>query len=187
MATKQKTPQSKLANLPENAKIEDITNALKEDHEVLRKFGEVLKSEDASLSEKKTAYKNFSSLLKSHAKSEEKAVYEKCLKVDDLEQEAEEGYVEHQIADTLMKKLETTQNKEKWQAMAKVLAEVVEHHADEEEKELLPEVKKEFESDERQEMTRQFLTLRERSQKGVNEENAGVLAQFSESISQKSM
>ncbi len=171
-----KTVYSKLADLRDNNGFDDIVKALKEDHKELRTLGETLKSEDASDSEKKEAYKNFSSLLKSHSKSEEKAVYAKCCPIDELTQEAEEGYIEHKIADNLMKDIATTRNSDKWNAMVKVLAEVVEHHADEEEKELLPKVKKHFEKDEQAQMSHQFIALREKSQKDITEDNAGILA-----------
>lgn len=174
--TNKKTVYSNLADLGENNRFDDIVKALKEDHKELRRFGETLKSEDASNSEKKEAYKNFSSLLKSHAKSEEKAVYAKCCPVEELTQEAEEGYIEHKIADNLMKDIATTRNSDKWNALVKVLAEVVEHHADEEEKELLPKVKEHFEKSEQVQMSHQFITLREKSQKDITEDNAGVLA-----------
>lgn len=170
-----KTKTSKLENIKE-APIEDIVQAIKDDHEDLRKFGKILKSEDSSDAEKKEAYKNFSTLLKSHASSEEKAVYQVLLGVKDLKLEANEGFVEHAIADTLMKNIASTRNKDKWEAQVKVLAEVVEHHADEEEKEMLPKITKDFEEKEQDQMSSKFIQLRERSQSNVTEDNAGVLA-----------
>ncbi len=178
--------RSKLENM-DLGKFEDIVKAIKEDHKDLRKFGEILKSEDASDAEKKEAYKNFSSLLKSHAKSEEKAVYQRCLEVDDMKQEADEGFIEHNIADTLMKNISTMRDKEKWAAAVKVLAEVVEHHADEEEKELLPDLNENFEEEDKSDMSHKFVALREQSQKDVTEENAGILGQVDTSLNAKTL
>lgn len=168
-------------------KFEDIVKAIKGDHKDLRKFGEILKSDDASDAEKKDAYKNFSSLLKSHAKSEEKAVYNPCLEVKDLKQEADEGFIEHKVADRLMADIASIRDKDKWNAAVKVLAEVVEHHADEEEKELLPDVSKNFEKEEKSDMSHKFISLREQSQKGVNAENAGILAQVDPTLNAKTL
>lgn len=169
-------PASRMAKIGIQSDINDIIEALKADHDVLRELGKVLKSEKASDTEKKEAYQNFSILLKSHAKSEEKAVYERCLDVKELIPEAGEGFVEHQVADTLMKNIACTHNKDQWNAMVKVLAEVVEHHADEEEKELLPDLEKHFKKNEQAGMSQEFVSLRVQSQKIVTQDNAGVLA-----------
>lgn len=162
--------------------IEDIVQAIKDDHKDLRKFGKILKSEDSSLKEKKEAYKCFSSLLKSHSKSEEKAVYELCLKVKDLKLETNEGYIEHHVADSLMKEISATKKEDKWCAQVKVLAEVVEHHADEEEKEFLPKISKDFDEKQQNQMSAKFIQLREKSQTNFSDENAGVLAKLHESL-----
>lgn len=175
-----KSPTSRLENIKESP-IENIVQAIKDDHKDLRKFGKILKSEESSMKEKKEAYKNFSSLLKSHAKSEEKAVYELCLKVNDVKLEANEGYIEHHVADSLMKEISTTKKEEKWWAQVKVLAEVVEHHADEEEKEFLPKISKDFDEKQKNQMSSKFIQLREKSQTKVSEENAGVLAKVQSS------
>ncbi len=49
--------------------------------------------------------------------------------------------------------------------MVKVLAEIVEHHADEEEKELLPDLEKHFKKNEQAGMSQEFVSLRVQSQK----------------------
>ena len=156
-------------------KIDSIVDALKEDHKNLKKFIEIMKS-DVEQREKRGAYLQFVSLLKSHASSEEKAVYTPCLANEDLSIEAHEGFVEHKVANSLIQSIDKTREKEEWTAKVKVLAELVEHHIDEEESELLPKVAKKFESDAKKEMVVDFVSLRERSQKDVTQENAGVLA-----------
>ena len=168
---------SRLAHLT-TSDVDDIVKAIKDDHQDLRKFGAVLKSEDATMSEKKEAYKKFSSLLKSHSKSEEQAVYNPCLKTEELKSEVNEGFIEHGVADTLMKNIAATRNGDKWEAQVKVLAEVVEHHADEEEKEILPKLHEEFGDDQSKKMSHTFIHLREQSQLDVTPENAGILAKI---------
>lgn len=155
---------------------ESLVKAIKADHEDLKKFIEVLKDENSDFSEKQEAGDLFMSLLKSHASSEEKAVYTVCMDEEDLLDHALEGFVEHGVADALMRKLSAIEDEGKWKACAKVLAEVVEHHIDEEEKEFLPEVERHFANKKQMKMTHEFMNLRQRSQKSISSENAGVLA-----------
>lgn len=62
---------------------------------------EVLKGERPTYSEKKKIYSDLSELLKSHAKSEEKAVYEASIRIRDLKVETYEAYEEHAVASLL--------------------------------------------------------------------------------------
>lgn len=155
----------------------DIIEAIKEDHKDLKKHLKIMKDKDSSISEKDAAYKKFSVLLKSHAPSEEKALYAKCIAAGDMGVETNEAYVEHQLATLLMKSIDGTKDSERRAAQIKVLAESVEHHIEEEEGDFLPGVKKEFGEEERIEMAAEFLRLRRASQKKMGKENAGVLGQ----------
>jgi hemerythrin-like domain-containing protein len=155
--------------------VDDLVQAIKDDHDDLRKFIEVMKDEDAELKEKKHATEGFMSLLKSHSSSEEKALYERCLKVEDLRVLADEGFVEHAVASSLMKSMPATRNRDRWLAQVKVLAELVEHHIEEEESDFLPEVEKQFTDAKQEKMAHEFFSLRKRSQRNISGENAGVL------------
>jgi hemerythrin-like domain-containing protein len=153
-----------------------VVDAIKADHDDLRKFIGVLKSDRKALATKKKAYKDFSSLLKSHSSSEEKAVYAKCLRIDTLKKDGYEGYVEHALAEKLMREIDGMRgHKAEWQAKAKVLAELVEHHMDEEERDLLPALRSHVEAEERQRMREDFVNRRIHTQRTHTEENAGVL------------
>lgn len=155
----------------------EIIDAIKTDHEDLRKLIEVMKSEDAGRSEKKKAFMQFAVLLKSHAVSEERAFYARALKNKELKINAHEGYVEHKVADLLSQVARREKMPDRLEAEMKVLAELVEHHIEEEESDFLPEAKKEFSEEERNEMGRNFLQFRKRSQKKASSGNAGVLEQ----------
>jgi hemerythrin-like domain-containing protein len=157
------------------APIDDIIQGLKKDHDDLRKFIEVLKDEKASLREKREAFACFSTLLESHSKSEEKAFYDKCLKASELKPTAQEGFVEHGLAALLLRTIRKTSERGLWVAQAKVLAEMVEHHIEEEEKELFPKAKREFSAEKKDAMGEEFVGLRLKTQAEVTEENAGVL------------
>ena len=86
-----------------------------------------------------------------------------------------EGYVEHQLATDLMKRIEATKKPMAWSAHANVLAETVEHHLTEEERDLLPKIRKAADAKKDATMLKQFLLLRGKSQKKVTKKNAGVL------------
>lgn len=75
-----------------------------------------------------------------------------------------------------MRSIDTTKDKARWTAEAKVLAELVQHHIDEEESDFLPAIEKEFARTEQEEMTEKFMNLRTRSQKGTHRNNLGVLS-----------
>ena len=168
----------KKMNLSEmmSSNMETIIEEIEDDHEDLRKFIKILKDEEADTKKRKAAYTPFAELLKSHASSEEKAVYEVCLKIEDLKEKAHESFVEHIIAENLMKKIPGIRDEAKWLAHAKVLAELVEHHMEEEESSFLPALKKHVEEQKQEQMAEKFLTLRQKSQRGFSKENGGVLA-----------
>lgn len=153
----------------------DIISAIKEDHKNLKKFIKVLKKESVKKTEKQEAFELFADLLKSHASSEEESLYQPCIDNKDVSFEAKEGFVEHGMATTLLESILHAGDTETWEAEVKVLAESVEHHIQEEEADLLPHVKKAFPKDERMQMGKEFLILRERSQERPSEKNAGVL------------
>lgn len=153
----------------------DIVEAILRDHEDLKRFIETMKDEDAAFDEKEEAYRAFSALLKSHAPSEEKALYEPCLKKKDLGLKTNESFVEHEVATLLMGAIDKAKDGDRKAAEIKVLAEAVEHHIEEEEGEFLPEIAKAFGKAKREEMGMEFLRLRKRSQKEVSSDNAGIL------------
>ena len=152
-----------------------VVDALEKDHRDLKDFIKVLKG-DETYRTKKAAFGPFVELLKSHAKSEEKAVYDVCLKYPELREEAFEGYVEHGVADHLAKAAGRLRDRDHWMAQVKVLAELVEHHIEEEENELFPDLRKRIDAERRQAMAEKFIALRERSQPHHRADNAGVLA-----------
>lgn len=153
-----------------------IIDAIKDDHRDLRHFIEILKDQSVEQREKKGGFQAFSELLKSHSKSEEKAVYAPCLKIEDLSHFAHEGLIEHKLADLLMDSIERTKSRESWLAQVKTLAELVENHLEEEESEFLPQMEEYFAEPEKTEMVVDFIALRRRSQRTPKQDNAGALA-----------
>lgn len=162
------------------SEIVSIVDAVERDHEDLKKFISLLKNEKTPVAVKRRVYGPFVSLLTSHARSEEKAMYSLSQSLPGLKLRTLEGYIEHNVANSLAKKIPLEpSHKElpKWLAQVQVLAELVEHHVQEEENELLPEIKNRMSDRRQKEACRKFVVLRKRSQKTITKDNAGVLAQ----------
>jgi predicted DNA-binding protein len=137
----------------------DVINLILEDHKPLKKLIKILKG-DSKLSVKKPAFEKFAPLLNSHAKPEEQTVYVAMKKRKDLRSEALEGDTEHMIADQLVDEIKCTKDKDMWMAKVKVLSELVEHHIEEEEDDLLPDYKKATDLEERIQIGEQYSSLR---------------------------
>ena len=135
-----------------NKKSMTIIQLIKEDHKPLKEGIKVLTSEKATEAQKKKALKAFLMDLKLHAKAEEMSLYKNIIREDDVRTETLEGVQEHAIADYLAKQLERSGFESQWsdkiEAKAKVLADLVKHHIEEEEEEMLPEVSELFEREE---------------------------------------
>lgn len=155
--------------------VDDLVKAIKDDHSDLKKFMKVMKDDDAQFDRKKEAADGFVSLLQSHAPSEEKALYQICVKVKELQKMTDEAFIEHAVATNLMKTLPKPAERAKWEAQVKVLAELVEHHIEEEESKFLPKVEKAFGERKKEKMAHEFVALRQRSQRNPTPANAGVL------------
>jgi len=156
----------------------DTVSAIKSDHDALREFLGLLKNTDRDMTARRQAYVSFSALLQSHSMAEEKAVYSTAAKLvgREMHLKVAEGYVEHRLADDVMKRIKSVKDPTEWSAHANVLAEVVEHHLQEEERELLPKIRKAASPAVDAAMLRTFRALRAASQKKVTKKNAGALA-----------
>ena len=120
----------------------DIVNLILEDHKPLKELIKVMKDSETTPEERFATFKEFAPTLVAHAKPEEEVLYKQMKKNPELLEETYEGEVEHQIADQLVEEIKRTEDVELRSARIKVLAELVEHHIEEEEEELLPDYKK---------------------------------------------
>lgn len=162
-----------------SSKPKSLVAAIKMDHAGLRNYLDILKDTDREMTERKRAYDHFVALLQSHSRVEEKIAYESAnaLPGYDMHIKVAEGYVEHKLADTLMSEIDRTSDPIEWSAHTNVLAEIVKHHLDEEERTVLPRFQKAFPPKLDQELLEDYLKLRAETQKPTTKENAGVLAQ----------
>jgi hemerythrin superfamily protein len=154
------TSKSKTASQTENSG--DIIDLILEDHKALKKLIKVLKDSEADIGEKYAAFGEFAPLLTLHSKPEEQTLYVDMKEDEELRTEGYEGDVEHALAEQLMLDAQgTTDNEDLWKAKVKVLAELVEHHIEEEEEEMLPEYRKSSEPQKRLELGERFLQIKE--------------------------
>ena len=84
--------------------------------------------------------------LEVHATIEEEIFYPAVKEAgEELKDTVDEGVEEHHVADTLIAEVKgLTPDDDAWAAKMKVLIENVEHHAEEEEREMFPETRKAF-------------------------------------------
>ena len=130
------------------------------DHKEIKELIGVLKDPEVTFAKKKPAYKKFERALSSHSKAEEESLYVSLKEVEDLRMDGLEGETEHAIADRLMREIsEGIGDEDQWMAKVKVLAEVVDHHIKEEEKDVLKAVRAEFPLDKRVEIGNHYSQL----------------------------
>jgi hemerythrin superfamily protein len=144
-----------------------IVDAIERDHQDLKKFIKILTNEDSPSSVKRRVYPEFASLLVSHSKAEEQAMYAISENLTGLKQKTLEGYIEHKIASQMVRKINPDpahKDLNEWLAEVKVLAELVEHHVEEEESELLPEVKEQLSDKANSSSLKTFVKLRRATQ-----------------------
>ncbi len=138
----------------------DIVRVILEDHKPLKELIEVMKDDENSHAERFEAFESFTPLLIAHAKPEEEILYTYMKKKSELKEIACEGDVEHGLADQLVEMVKRETDEDVKAAQIKVLAELVEHHIEEEEEELLPDFEKETDRELRMKMGDSFLELK---------------------------
>ncbi len=126
------------------AKTQDAIALLKEDHEKVRGLLESLEKASSGPRHDKL-FAQIEQELKIHTTIEEEIFYpafrEAATKKDDQVM-VYEAVHEHHMVDVALPESEAGENNEDLKAKAKVVKELVEHHADEEEKDMFPRARK---------------------------------------------
>ncbi len=146
------------------SKERDIIALILEHHKPLKDLLEKLKSEELEQGEKRRVFQEFAPLLLTHAEPEEKTLYVRMKDNEELRTEGFEGDVEHKLAVQMIDDVVNTEDPDEWMAKVKVLAELVEHHIEEEEGEMFADVKKELSLEERVELGVEYLRLYEQAE-----------------------
>ncbi|WP_255581242.1 hemerythrin domain-containing protein [Caballeronia sp. dw_276] len=129
-----------------DTKKQDALTMLEEEHRAVEKLFEAFeRAEEDDLERKATLVQRACELLTMHAIVEEEILYpaaKAALGKDDKD-DVNEAYVEHFLVKTLIDKFTTMKaGDEGFDATFKVLTESVNHHVEEEESELFPELRK---------------------------------------------
>jgi hemerythrin superfamily protein len=131
------------------------------DHRPLKSLVATMQNYGLGFDERHEAFERFLPLYTRHARAEEQVLYAFLKSDDRLREDGLQGDVEHALADQLLESLEGTTDLELYSARLKVLAELVGHHLQAEERALLPHVKQHLEPGEREAMGLRYLELRE--------------------------
>ena len=135
----------------------DIVELILKDHMPLKKLIKIMKNTDKDFEARKAAFDEFVPLLTLHARAEEQVLYKFMKANTDQREEGFEGDVEHVLADQVAEEAKRTDDEDMLSARIKVLAELVEHHVEEEEEEMLPRFRKETEVEQREQLGQQYL------------------------------
>lgn len=149
----------------ENPADMDILDTLKQEHnDVAEMLDRLVESDSAA--ERKKLLTSIKMALVPHLRAEEKVVYETVRAMRGKEQQthAEEGFMEHAMAERMLTQLGkmTSPTAPEFSAGAKVLKELVEHHVDEEEKNIWFDIEDNFSDEDRIAMNRKFLAAKAR-------------------------
>jgi iron-sulfur cluster repair protein YtfE (RIC family) len=137
----------------------DILDTLKKEHE---EAGDLLKKlvDSDKAAERRSILNKLKKALAPHLVAEDKVVYRAVLAVKDKKAKIDgnEGQLEHAIAQQTLVKLTKIKNatSPEFSAAAKVLKELVEHHVEEEERNIWTDVRENFSDEDRFAMNRAF-------------------------------
>lgn len=142
----------------------DILGTLETEHDDVQELLERLVNSESGR-EQKQLVAQIKRALVPHTKAEEKTVYDAVLALRGTEAKIDgnEGYLEHGLADQTLKRLDKlTANTAEFNAAAKVLKELVDHHIQEEERNIWAQVRENFSAERREQMNRDFLAAKKR-------------------------
>ena len=143
----------------------DILDTLKKEHDEVKDLLEDL-SDAETPAQRRNLVQKIKAALVPHTKAEEKVVYDAviALRDKDAQMDGHEGYLEHEWAAKTLQRLEAISNaaSPEHKAAGKVLKELVEHHIDEEEKNVWADVKEHFSDEDRKTMNVKFYAAKSR-------------------------
>ncbi|HEX4026858.1 MAG TPA: hemerythrin domain-containing protein [Rhizomicrobium sp.] len=156
--------KSVLGGLTPDSEPGDILDTLQEEHDEVRELlSKLTDSDDAR--EQKSLVGKIAQALVPHTKAEEKVVYDPvcALSGERPKIDGAEGYTEHALASATLKQLSRlTANTPEFKASAKVLKELVDHHVEEEERNIWAQVRENFSAQQRARMNRDFLAAKKK-------------------------
>ena len=147
---------------PEEAD-QDLLDTLKSEHDEVKALLEDLQNADTA-PQRKALVQKIKQALVPHTKAEEKVLYAAiiALKDKDAQVDGHEGKIEHDLAASTLRKLAAIPNAKsaEHKAAAKVLKELVEHHIQEEERNVWGDARKHFNDKARLAMNRRYIAAK---------------------------
>jgi hemerythrin superfamily protein len=140
-----------------------IYEVILEDHEKARAMLKELRAVDER-DEKRRAksFADFKADLMIHQHVEEAVFYDRLKNIEETRPDALEAINEHHVVDTLLEELDDMdKGNDRWTAKLGVLAELVEHHMEEEEGEFFENAKKVVDDDLAERMAEEFRSKKE--------------------------
>ena len=139
-----------------------IVDLIKDDHkEVQHIIDRLCGTSDNAVKTRRALFADLRRLVLTHAKAEEKALYQSVENEEDLHDIILESFEEHSLVEKLIRGLEKVDpHDEAWAAKFSVLKENIEHHVEEEEGQLLPKIKKLLSKEELEELAEEFLQFK---------------------------
>jgi hemerythrin superfamily protein len=137
----------------------NILDLLKQDHEKTRYlFDRIEKNEKKGTSALQKLFSELEEELVIHMEGEERFFYSALEQHEEARDKVLEGYEEHQVVKTLLGTFTSMAvDDERWRAKMTVLNQIVEHHLQEEEKEIFKIARKELEKNQMAEMAVSFM------------------------------
>jgi hemerythrin superfamily protein len=138
----------------------DVLTLLKQDHADVKDLFKRI--EHAKDSKAREIWEEISTKLTLHEELEETHFYPKLKEEEAARDLVLESYQEHHVLDLLIEEItRLTPDDEAWEPKLKVLQENVEHHIEEEEKELFPKVRKIWSTERRTEVGETMLRMKQ--------------------------
>jgi hypothetical protein len=153
----------KAVGVPSEEADQDLLDTLKSEHEEVQALLEDLENADTA-PQRRALVQQIKQALVPHTKAEEKILYAAiiALRDKDAQVDGHEGKIEHDLAATTLRKLAAIPNAKsaEHKAAAKVLKELVQHHIQEEERNVWGDARKHFNDKARIAMNRRYLAAK---------------------------
>jgi len=138
-----------------------IFEELRKDHEYQRTLLSKLVDTTGETEDRKRHFYNLKHELDRHAKAEERYFYKPLISKDMTQDKARHGIHEHEQIDEILEKMtETDWSSPEWIKLAIDLKHKVEHHLDEEEKEMFQMAGKVLDEDQKENLAESFSETR---------------------------
>jgi hemerythrin superfamily protein len=138
----------------------DVLSLLEADHDEVKDLFKRI--EKARGTRAREVWDEISSKLTLHEKLEETHFYPKLKEEKAAKDIVLESYEEHHVLDVLINEINALEpDDEAWEPKIKVLQENVEHHIEEEQEELFPKVRKIWSTEQRAEVGRAMMQMKE--------------------------